>query len=237
MNAFERTIQLIGEDAFEQLQRSGVILFGVGGVGGWTAESLLRTGVGHLTLVDFDTVQESNLNRQVVATSSSLGQLKAVAMQQRLLSILPSADVEALLCRYDETTYPQFDFTRYDLVIDAIDQVDSKVRLIHEATASATPILCSMGAGRKLDPTQVRTAEFWKVAGCPLARAIRHKMKRMELYPEAKFQCVYSAEQAGPAGTLAPVVATFGNMLAGLAVQRLLASIRANNSQVRSLSL
>lgn len=224
MSAFERTIQLLGEQAFERLQQSRVILFGVGGVGGWAAESLIRTGVGHLTLVDFDVVQESNLNRQVVATSLTIGQEKAQAMRQHLTDIIPSADVQTVVARYDDTTYNLFDLTRYDLVIDAIDQVDSKIRLIYEATRLGVPILSSMGAGRKLDPTQVKTAEFWKVEGCPLARAMRRKMKRTELYPQQKFRCVYSSEQSSRTGTLAPVVATFGNMLAGMAIQQLLST-------------
>ena len=228
MEAFERTIQLIGEDAFERLQQARVILFGVGGVGGWIAETLIRSGAGHLTLVDFDVVQESNLNRQLAATAGCIGEEKVSAMRRRLLEVIPTADVQTVCCEYNEQTYSQFDFSGYDLVIDAIDNVSSKVRLIHEATRSGTPLLSSMGAGRKLDVSQVRVSEFGKVEGCPLARAIRKKMKVTGLYPQRKFQCVWSPEQVlhqsgqrAAKGTVAPIVGMFGMMLAGLALQTL----------------
>lgn len=228
MEAFERTIQLIGEDAFMRLQNARVILFGVGGVGGWAAEALVRSGVGHLTVVDFDTVQESNLNRQLVATADCIGEPKVEAMRRRLLQVIPAADVRTVSCEYSEQTYGGFDFTQYDLVIDAIDDVSGKVRLIYEATKAGTPLLSSMGAGRKLDATQVRCSEFRKVEGCPLARAIRSKMKSTGLYEQRKFFCVWSPEQARSEdggritkGTVAPVVGVFGMMLAGLALQTL----------------
>ena len=227
-NAFERTIQLIGEDAFMRLQQARVILFGVGGVGGWIAEALIRSGVGHLTIVDFDVVQESNLNRQLAATADNIGEPKTEAMRRRLQAIIPQADVQAVQCEYNEQTYSRFDFSDYDLVIDAIDNVSSKVRLICEATQSGTPLLSSMGAGRKTDVRQVRVSEFGKVEGCPLARAIRKKMKQTMLFPQRKFLCVWSPEQQPanreqPAvkGTVAPIVGTFGMMLAGVALQTL----------------
>lgn len=228
MEAFERTIQLLGEDAFDRLQQSRVILFGVGGVGGWIAETLIRSGVGHLTVVDFDVVQESNLNRQLAATTGCIGEKKVMAMRRRLLEVIPSADVQTVCCEYNEQTYSRFDFCRYDLVVDAIDNVIGKVRLIHEVTKSGTPLLSSMGAGRKTDVTQVRVSEFGKVEGCPLARAIRKKMKATGLFPQSKFQCVWSPEQVLPEsgqkalkGTVAPTVGMFGMMLAGLALQSL----------------
>ena len=219
MEAFERTIQLIGEDAFMRLQNARVILFGVGGVGGWAAEALVRSGVGHLTVVDFDTVQESNLNRQLVATADCIGEPKVEAMRRRLLQVIPSADVRTVSCEYGEQTYGRFDFTQYDLVIDAIDNVTGKVRLIYEATQAGTPFLSSMGAGRKLDATQVRVSEFRKVEGCPLARALRTKMKKEGIWPQKKFQCVWSPEVSSVSGTIAPVVGAFGMTLAGLVVQ------------------
>lgn len=228
MAVFERTIQLIGEESFAVLQQSRVILFGVGGVGGWTAETLIRSGVGHLTLVDYDTVQESNLNRQLVATAGCIGEEKVSAMRRRLLEVIPSANIQTVQCEYNEQTYGQFDFSGYDLVIDAIDNVSSKVRLIYEATHSGTPLLSSMGAGRKVDVSQVRVSDFGKVAGCPLARAIRKRMKATGLYPQRKFPCVWSPEQVlnqsgqrAAKGTVAPIVGMFGMMLAGLALQTL----------------
>ena len=127
---FERTIQLIGEAGLERLREARVILFGVGGVGGWCAEALVRTGVQHLTLVDFDTVSESNLNRQVVATAANIGAPKVEEMKQRLLAIMPDADITAIHQKYDEETAGQFDLNQYDYIIDAIDTVDCKMRLL-----------------------------------------------------------------------------------------------------------
>jgi tRNA A37 threonylcarbamoyladenosine dehydratase len=217
-----RTIQLIGEEAFERLQQARVILFGVGGVGGWCAEALLRTGVGHLTIVDFDTIDPSNLNRQVVSTAQNIGLSKVEEMRKRLLSIVPEADVTAIEQRYSDETAPLFDLSQYDLVIDAIDDLDAKMRLICEATRTEAVLFSSMGAGRKLDPQQIRVTEFWKVEGCPLARALRTKMRKSGMLPAKKFQCVYSPEISGTQGTLAPVVGTFGFQLAALAIGALI---------------
>ena len=215
---FTRTIQLIGEDGFAALQRARVILFGVGGVGGWCAETLLRTGIGHLTLVDFDKVDTTNLNRQVVATHNNIGQSKVLEMQKRLLSIAPEADVQAIDCQYNSDTADTFDLTQYDIVIDAIDMVECKALLLYNATQAACRVYSSMGAGRKTDPQKIRTAEFWKVQGCPLARALRTKMKKAGLMPASKIQCVYSEEISSDHGTLAPVVGVFGMTLAAMVI-------------------
>lgn len=217
----ERTIQLIGQESFDRLQQARVILFGVGGVGGWCAEALVRTGLKHLTIVDFDTVAVSNLNRQVVATAANIGQSKVVAMRERLLAIVPDADIVAIEQRYSDETAPLYNFNQYDLVIDAIDDLEAKARLIYEVTQSQAELLCSMGAGRKLDPQQIHVAEFWKVEGCPLARALRTKIRKTQLFPARKFRCVYSPEISGTRGTLAPVVGTFGMQLAALAIEAL----------------
>ena len=173
---FTRTTQLIGPDAFRALQEARVIVFGVGGVGGWCAESLLRTGVGHLTLVDFDVVDKTNLNRQVVATFDNVGKSKVIEMQKRLLSICPEADVQAIDCQYNAETAESFDLSQYDIVVDAIDMVDCKALLLYNATHAGCRVFSSMGAGRKRNPQRIRTAEFWKVQGCPLARALRTKI-------------------------------------------------------------
>jgi tRNA A37 threonylcarbamoyladenosine dehydratase len=219
---FERTIQLIGEAGLERLREARVILFGVGGVGGWCAEALVRTGVQHLTLVDFDTVSESNLNRQVVATAANIGAPKVEEMRKRLLAIMPDADITAINRKYDDTTAEQFHLSQYDYIIDAIDTVDCKMRLLYEATKTDAVLFSSMGAGRKLDPQQIRVAEFWKVEGCPLARALRTRMKKSGLKPQKKFRCVYSPELSGERGTLAPVVGTFGMTLASLVIRDIL---------------
>ena len=218
---FTRTIQLIGEDGFTTLQRARVILFGVGGVGGWCAETLLRTGIGHLTLVDFDKVDTTNLNRQVVATASNIGQSKVLEMQKRLLSIAPKADVLAVDRQYNTETANTFDLAQYDIVIDAIDMVECKALLLYQATQAGCKVYSSMGAGRKTNPQKIRTAEFWKVQGCPLARALRTKMKKTGLLPASKIQCVYSEEISGDQGTLAPVVGVFGMTIAAMVIEHL----------------
>ena len=218
---FTRTIQLIGEDCFAALQRARVILFGVGGVGGWCAETLLRTGIGHLTMVDFDKVDTTNLNRQVVATHENIGHSKVLEMQKRLLSICPTADVQAIDRQYNAETAETFDLAQYDIVIDAIDMVECKALLLYNATQAGCKVYSSMGAGRKTDPQKIRTAEFWKVQGCPLARALRTKMKKAGLMPASKIQCVYSEEISGDQGTLAPVVGVFGMTIAAMVIEHL----------------
>lgn len=218
---FTRTIQLIGEDGFRALQNAHVILFGVGGVGGWCAETLLRTGIGHLTIVDFDKVDTTNLNRQVVATLDNIGQSKVLEMQKRLLTIAPEADIQAIDRQYNSETADTFDLAHYDLVIDAIDMVECKALLLYRATQAGCKVYSSMGAGRKTDPQKIRTTEFWKVQGCPLARALRTKMKKTGLMPTSKIQCVYSEEISGDQGTLAPVVGVFGMTLASLVINEL----------------
>ena len=140
---FSRVIPILGTDAFDRLQRQRVIIFGVGGVGGWCAETLVRTGVVHLTLVDFDVVAESNINRQVVATSRNTGLPKVEQLRERLLSINPNADITALNMRYDEQTAGGFDFNEYDYVIDAIDSVKDKALLLLRATASSATVFSS----------------------------------------------------------------------------------------------
>ena len=218
---FTRTIQLLGEDGFRALQNARVILFGVGGVGGWCAEALLRTGIGHLTIVDFDKVDTTNLNRQVVATHENIGQSKVLEMQKRLLSIAPQADIQAIERQYNADTADTFDLAQYDIVVDAIDMVECKALLLYRATQVGCKVYSSMGAGRKTDPQKIRTAEFWKVQGCPLARALRTKMKKANLLPAAKIQCVYSEEISGDQGTLAPIVGVFGMTLASIVINDL----------------
>jgi len=226
MEQFERTIQLLGQEAFERLQRTRVILFGTGGVGGWCAEALLRTGIGHLTMVDFDKVSPSNINRQVVATAENIGKSKVEEMRKRLLTICPKADVVAIDKRYTAETAAEFDLSQYDFIIDAIDSVDDKMRLIYNATCHLTPVTChlisSMGAGRKVDSEQIKITEFWKVEGCPLARALRTRMKKTGMLPGRKFQCVYSPEISAESGTIAPIVGIFGMKIANLVINQII---------------
>ena len=218
---FTRTTQLIGSDGFRALQEARVIIFGVGGVGGWCAEALLRTGIGHLTLVDFDKVDTTNLNRQVVATHDNIRRSKVLEMQKRLLSIAPQADIQAIERQYNAATADTFDLAQYDIVVDAIDMVECKALLLYRATQAGCKVYSSMGAGRKTNPQKIRTAEFWKVQGCPLARALRTKMKKANLLPAAKIQCVYSEEIASEKGTMAHVVGIFGMILASMVINDL----------------
>ena len=218
---FNRTELLLGKETTHSIANKRVILFGVGGVGGWCAETLLRTGIGHLTLVDFDVVDRTNLNRQVVATHDNIGQSKVIEMQKRLLSIYPEADVQTIEIQYNVDTAASFNLAQYDIVVDAIDMVDCKALLLYNATHAGCKVFSSMGAGRKTDPQKIRTAEFWKVQGCPLARALRTKMKKAGLMPASKIQCVYSEEIAGEKGTLAPVVGVFGMTIAAMVIEHL----------------
>lgn len=218
---FTRTIQLLGEEGFRALQNARVILFGVGGVGSWCAETLLRTGIGHLTIVDFDKVDMTNLNRQIVATYDNIGRSKVFEMQKRLLKIAPKANIHAIELQYNADTADSFDLAQYDIVIDAIDMVDCKTLLLYRATQTGSKVYSSMGAGRKTDPRKIRTAEFWEVKGCPLARALRTKMKKTNLLPTSRIQCVYSEEISSSQGTLAPIVGIFGMTLASLVINDL----------------
>lgn len=220
-NKFERTIQAIGETAFQRLQHARAILFGVGGVGGWCAEALVRTGLLHLTIVDFDVVNPSNINRQLVATSANIGEPKVEAMRKRLLLINPEAQITALTLRYNAETAEQFDFNEYDFIIDAIDSVPDKALLLQRATASSAKVFASMGAGRKVDTSAIRISEFRKVEGCPLARAVRHTLKKMsnEKSQMSNVICVWSPELSSESGTIAPVVGVFGMTLANLVIR------------------
>lgn len=217
----ERSIQVMGAAPFERLQQSRVILFGVGGVGGWCAEALVRTGLIHLTIVDCDVVADSNINRQIVATNANIGLSKVAQMRERLLLINPEADITAIHQRFSAETADSFHLDDYDFVIDAIDSVADKMLLIHQATSSRATLFSSMGAGRKTDTEQIRIAEFWHVEGCPLARALRQRMKKEDLLPQRKFLCVYSPELSSDSGTLAPIVGVFGMKLANLLLSSL----------------
>ena len=159
----------------EHIASVSVIIFGVGGVGSWCAESLVRSGVRHLTIVDSDTICITNVNRQLMATTSTVGQVKVDVMKRRLLDINPEAEIEAICGVYSEETADQYDLDSYDYVIDAIDSLRDKACLILRATQSTATFFSSMGAALKMDPTKIDVAEFWKVKGCPLAAALRRK--------------------------------------------------------------
>lgn len=171
-----------------------VIIFGVGGVGSWCAESLVRSGITHLTLVDSDRVCVTNINRQLMATSRTVGRVKVDALRDRLLEINPHADIRVEQEIYSAETAELFHLEQYDYVIDAIDSLQNKADLILHATSLKLKFFSSMGAALKLDPTRIKVAEFWKVTGCPLGAALRNKFKRSKRFPKRKFKCVYSDE-------------------------------------------
>jgi len=191
---FRRTELLLGNDAVERFGRRRVIIFGVGGVGSWCAESLVRSGVKRLTIVDSDRVCITNINRQLMATTKTVGHVKVEALRERLLSINPTAEIQALQQIFTEETAESFHIEQYDYVIDAIDSLKDKALLILMATAAGVKLFSSMGAALKLDPTRIQVAEFWRVTGDPLARALRKRFKRDGRYPRRKFLCVFSDE-------------------------------------------
>jgi tRNA threonylcarbamoyladenosine dehydratase len=190
---FQRVALLVGQEKMAHLTRKKAIIFGVGGVGSWCAESLVRSGIRHLTLVDSDRVCLSNINRQVQATTRTVGQIKTEALKNRLLEINPSADILALHQTYDQDSHAQFELNRYDYILDAIDSIQNKMHLIRTATRTKAVFFSAMGASLKTDPTQIRVAEFWKVKRCPLGARIR-KLMRKGMLPAKEFLCVYSEE-------------------------------------------
>lgn len=225
-NMFSREERLIGTETLHSVAQSRVIVFGVGGVGGWCAEALVRSGIHYLTIVDSDVVVPSNLNRQVVATSATVGKVKVEALRERLLSINPDAEITAIHRAYTKETAETFGIESYDYVIDAIDSLEHKANLMLHVASSKAVLFSSMGAALRMDPTQVTVAEFWKVTGDPLARALRNRFKKMKQFPARKFRCVYSLEPARPNltegdgnGSAVQVVGVFGFTLASLVIR------------------
>ncbi|OGV71775.1 MAG: hypothetical protein A3K19_06785 [Lentisphaerae bacterium RIFOXYB12_FULL_65_16] len=243
---FNRTELLVGKETMARLAATRVILLGVGGVGSWCAESLIRTGIGHLTMVDPDVICATNVNRQIQATTANVGKPKAEELRKRLLEVHPAADVVALKVRYDDNTCDGFDLASFDYVLDAIDTLSNKVLLIRRSLDAGVTLYSSMGAAVKFDPTQIRTAPINRTRNCPLARVVRRRLR--EQNETREFTCVYSEEPPGVNrgrtfcgsavcvcpdkdeenlclgkarinGTLAHVAATFGLVLAGLVIQ------------------
>ena len=220
---FQRSELLLGGEAMSRIAEKRVILFGVGGVGSWCAESLVRSGIKHLTIVDFDRVDVTNVNRQLMATTKTVGQVKVDALKERLLDINPSAEITALQQMFTTETADSFHLETYNYIIDAIDSLKDKALLILMACNTEAQFFSSMGAALKLDPTRIKVAEFWKIQGDPLARTLRKRFKHDGQYPARKFQCVYSDELVEPQGagkgSLVHITAIFGFMLAGLVIQ------------------
>ena len=235
----------MGDEGMEQLRQTKVIIFGVGGVGSWCAESLVRTGLTHLTIVDGDTVCASNINRQLMATMETVGSVKVEVLRQRLLSINPDAQITALHELFNESSVASFELDSYDIIIDAIDSLNDKASLILHSCRTKARLFSSMGAALKMDPRKVSVTEFWKVKGCPLARALRQLFKKCGERPARKFLCVYSEElltnkgEVSPSvadhkrvnGSLMHITALFGLTLAGLVVQHIYESVHSAHRQ------
>ncbi|MCU4174919.1 tRNA threonylcarbamoyladenosine dehydratase [Carboxylicivirga sp. N1Y90] len=190
---YHRAELLLGQAKMQYLSQKKVILFGIGGVGSWCAESLIRTGITELTIVDSDRVCITNVNRQMMATTKTVGQVKTEALKERLLEINPKANITALQKIYSKETSEEFELSNYDVIIDAIDSIGSKIHLIQSATKTDALFVSSMGAALKVDPTRIKVASFWKVEGCPLGRRIRKVIRKLGV-PTRDFLCVYSDE-------------------------------------------
>ncbi len=191
---YNRTELLLGDDVMGALAAARVIIFGVGGVGSWCSEGLVRSGVTRLTIVDSDRICITNVNRQLMATTKTVGQVKVEALKSHLLEINPKAEITAIQQIYCEETADQFNLDEYDYVIDAVDSLKDKMHLILKASRSNATFYCSLGAALKVDPLRIKVAEFWSVRGCPLGAALRKKMKRGKTLPARKFLCVYDDE-------------------------------------------
>lgn len=243
---FSRASLLLGDDVMERLATIRVIVFGVGGVGSWCAESLVRSGVKHITIVDCDKIAVSNINRQLMATTKTVGLPKVEALKAHLLNVSPTAEINARREIFTAETADNFDLDSYDYIIDAIDSLKDKVLLIERASESRAKFFSSMGAALKVDPTRIKVAEFRDVVGCPLARALRQRFKKMGRWPRRKFLCVYSDElienkgvseeplevmadcdglkpspKARINGSLMHITAIFGLTLAGLIIKHI----------------
>ncbi len=190
-----RSELLLGADTMARIAEMKVIIFGVGGVGSWCAESLVRSGIMHLTIVDSDRVCITNINRQLQATTKTVGRVKTDVLRERLLEINPNADITAIQGIYSAENKADYHLEEYDFIVDAIDSLKDKADLILTATRLRnTTFVSSMGAALKMNPTRIQVAEFWKVQGDPLARALRQRFKREKQFPARKFLCVYSDE-------------------------------------------
>ena len=218
---FQRTELLLGAEAMRALAEARVLLVGVGGVGSWCAEALVRTGIGHLAIVDADRVCASNVNRQLMATPRTVGEPKVEVLARRLREISPSAAITSVTGTYSADTAASFRLEEYGYVIDAIDSVADKAYLIRHALSIPTVTLfSSMGAARKIDPLRIRASEFRKVVGDGLARALRNRFRKTGEFPCRKFTCVWSDEPPlAEGGTVMHVTAAFGLALASLVVR------------------
>ena len=190
---FSRMELLLGQEMLPVLQQAKIAVFGIGGVGGYVVEALARCGIGHFDLIDNDKVALSNLNRQIIAVHSTIGQYKVDVMKKRILDINPEADVSVHRCFFLPDQSDQFDFSEYSYIVDAIDTVTAKIELVVQAKKAGVPIISSMGAGNKLDPTCFEVTDIYKTKICPLARVMRRELKKRKI---DQLKVVYSTEEA-----------------------------------------
>lgn len=229
LNQFSRTELLLGECSIKKLQASHVAVFGIGGVGGFVVEALIRSGLGKIDLIDNDKVCLTNLNRQIIALQSTLGQYKVDVMEKRILDINPNVIIKKHKTFFMPENSSDFDFSQYDYVIDAIDTVKAKIELVLKAQKANTPIICAMGAGNKLDATQFEVSDIYKTSVCPLARVMRTELKKRGV---KKLKVVYSKEtpikpfesreENVKAGSIITTPATMGLIIAGVVIKDLI---------------
>ena len=224
---FTRTENLIGKDKLNILQNSHIAVFGIGGVGGYVTEALIRAGVGKIDIIDNDTVSESNINRQIIATTKNIGKYKVDVMKERILDINPDATVNAYNTLYLPNTADQFDFSKYDYVVDAVDNVTAKIELVLRANNSNVPIISSMGTGNKLDPTAFEVSDIYKTEICPLAKVMRTELKKRGV---KKLKVVYSKEKPitnqRPPASISFVPSVAGLILASEVIKDIIKEIR-----------
>ncbi len=192
LNQFSRTQLVIGKDAIDTLSKTRVAIFGIGGVGGYVAEGLARSGVGNIDLIDDDKICLTNINRQIIATFKTIGQYKADVMKERILSINPKANVNVHKCFYLPENADEFNFKDYDYVVDAVDTVTAKISIIMKAKEENVPVISCMGAGNKTDPTKLQIADIYKTTMCPLAKVMRHELKKRRV---KHLKVVFSTEK------------------------------------------
>lgn len=192
LNQFSRTELLIGKEALERLSKAHVAVFGIGGVGGYVVEALVRSGIGAYDLIDDDKVCLTNLNRQIIATRDTIGRYKVEVMRERILSINPDAEVTTHRCFYLPENAQDFDFSSYDYVVDAVDTVTAKLEIVMRAKESNIPVISCMGVGNKLNPTQLEIADIYKTSVCPLAKVMRRELRKRGV---DKLKVLYSKEE------------------------------------------
>ena len=213
MDFLDRTKLLLGDEAMQKLASSYVAIFGIGGVGGYACEALARSGVGHIDIIDRDVVDVSNINRQIIALHSNIGQPKVSVMKSRMQDINPEISVEAYECFFLPETASEFDFRKYDYVIDAVDTVTAKLEIIRCAYEAGVPVISAMGAGNKTDPTAFRVADIYDTKVCPLARVMRRELKKRGI---EKLKVVYSEEEPIRPDADHPASCAFVPSVAGL---------------------